>query len=210
MALLKHFLKILGKDEDNKEAVAILKQVVDKEEGAETDHTKHDKAESLGGHWADMEKHLKEEETTVAKIKKNDSNRLGIKGTVRGTLAAARTATRRWKDLNEARKRGPDEEGDERAGEGAQRLERVPGPTPQDAQQQMTLAKANPKPEGTDKPAAKAVPAARKARRTDGKKQDGDIQMDTANGDSELSRSSPMSETSRSNAPMERAEARSR
>lgn len=97
----------------------------------------------------------------VAKLKEQLKQHEEAVKETKGKMAAVRTELDATvEDVNDAQKRDPGEGGDDVAGERAQVLEQVRGPTPQEVGRHTMLAKANPTPKLTHKPAA---PVAKKA-----------------------------------------------
>lgn len=88
--------ELLEKDEGNKEAVAALESVVDKKI-EDTAPLNHNKVKSRGGRWANMERQLKEEEATVAKLKEQfKQHEDSAKERRRSCWRPAPSSTRRW------------------------------------------------------------------------------------------------------------------
>lgn len=106
------------KNEENKEAVAEM-------------------IKTLGGRWANMEKLPKEQWATITKLQEQLEQHEAATKENKPKLAVARTELdAAVEELEQARRRDPDEEEDEGTGDNAQMTEPVPGPTPQEAQQQ--------------------------------------------------------------------------
>lgn len=146
---------------------------------------KHDKAKSLRDRWSNMDKHLKEEEATVAKFKDQlKQYEESVKQEKTKPVAVNIELGETLQDFNEARTKELDNDDSVDEEAPAEMVAPVPGPTqkpsPEPMPAEAQLARADGKqrltqqgPEATGGPRTTAAPA--KKARTDGDSQMEDV-----------------------------------
>lgn len=170
-SLLKMMLLVLEKDGGYTDAVAALTLALDKKKSEDTVQVDHNKVKSLGGRWASLDRQLKFEEATVAKLRSSCSS-TRTQWTRRGPRRGSQNGPR-------GRRRRPWGRRHADGGTGSGR-DGTPGPVTAESQQAPGDLQGKTNHRGGSWQAARAAPAA-KTPRIDGSEKDDSTQMD--NGD---------------------------